>query len=396
MAARRGPRLLLAVGVLAGLGNAVVFPATHPEQVALASDVYYAAGRAALHGRGLYVGPGFLYPPPVVALFVPHAVLGDPVLAFALQTAVNLACLAGVAVVAVRLAERAGAALAPVDRALVVAFAVASPLPVVNLVNGQVNPVLALAVGAGVLALEADRRAAGGAAFGFAALVKLFPALVGAWLLRRRAWRAIAAATAAGVLALLAGVLVFGPGAYETYVTDVLTGQMSSGSFPDGPDPTAPYATVRRQLALLAPGLSGAGLLAASLAVVAPAVAAANRRVATLTDRLVALQGTLSGVLLAFPLEPFYRVLAFATLLPLLYLLDGRSRRLLLAGALLVAVPVAYAAVALLADLAVLPPSVSAVVLDAARAVFSVVLPPTVGSWLVLAGCVTHQFRAAR
>jgi hypothetical protein len=394
MPSPRWPRAVLAASVLAGLGSAVVFPAASPEQVALASDIYYAAARAVLAGQSPYADTGFLYPPPVVAAFLPHGLLPGKTAAFWFQNAVNAAALAGVAAIAVRLTERAGADLARRDRLLIGAFALASPLSVVNLVNGQINPVLALGIGAGVLALETDRDAAGGAAFGLVALVKLFPALVGAWLLRRRAWRAIAAATATGLGLLLAGLAVFGPGAYETYVTTVLTGEASVGTFAGGPNPEAPYATLRRQLALVAPSLSGGALLAVSLAIAAPVIAAANRSVATTTDRLVAVHATLAVTLLVFPLEPLYRLLHAVTLVPVLYALDGRPRRLFLAGAALVAVPIAYPDVITVTGFPVVPAALRAAVRAAARALFSVVLLPTLGAWLTIAGCLLHQHRA--
>jgi hypothetical protein len=396
MARHPGARIVLAVGVVFGVVNTVLFPAAQPEQVALASDLYYAAARAALDGGSFYATPHiFLYPPPVVVAFVPHALLGDPALAWALQTLLNLLALAALAVIAIRTTERLGVDLARVDRALVAAFVVASPPAVLNLVMGQVNPVLALGLAGGAVLLESDRDREAGAALGLVALVKLFPALVGAWLLRRRAWTAIAAATATGLGLLLAGALAFGPATYETYVATVLTGELSVASFPDGTDPTAPYVTVRRQLAVLAPGLTGRALLAASLLVVAPVVVAVNRTVTTLRSRLVALLGTLLAILVAFPLEAFYNVLVLFPLVPLLYAMDGTPGHLVLAGSVLVAVPVAFVDVTYVAGLAVVPPGVGSALRDLARLAFGFALPTSVGIWLVLGGCVLFQHRAA-
>jgi hypothetical protein len=387
-------RLLLAVGALAGLITAAVFPRANPDQVALASDVYYAAGRALLDGQPLY-DVGFLYPPPVAAAFLPNALLGDTTLAYAYQIVVGLLALAAVATITVRLAERAGVALDRTDRVLVAAVVLASPPSVVNLVNGQVNPVLAAAIGAGALALESDREWASGAAFAAAALVKVFPALVGAWLLRQRAWRATAAATAVGVGVLLAGLPVFGVDAYETFATTVLTGEANVATFPDGPDPSEPYATVRRQFAAVYPGLSGAQLLVASLAVLAPFVAAANRVTATATDRLVGLHAVLVAILVAFPLEPFYAVLAYPTLVPLLYALDGTPRGLFLAGSLLTIAPLTLGDVALVASLPVFPQAVSEAINAAGETLFTYVRPPTIGAFLMLAACALQQHHRA-
>ncbi len=394
--AAHAARLVLAAAVLAGIPTAAAFPVANPGQVALASDAYYAAGRAVLAGQPLY-DVGFLYPPPVAVAFLPNALLGDATLAYAYQLLVGVLALAAVAVTGGRLAECAGASLDRTDRWLVGVAVLASPPSVVNLVNGQVNPALAAAVGAGALALEADREWASGALFAGAALVKLFPALAGAWLLRQRAWRAVAAATAVGTGVLLAGLPLFGVDAYETFVTTVLTGEANVATFPDGPDPSEPYATLRRQFAAVAPGLSGTQLLAASLAVLAPVVAAANRVTATVTDRLVGLHAVLTATLVAFPLEPFYAVLSYPTLVALLFALEaGTARRLFLAGALLTVVPLSVADVALVAEAPAVPAAVGDALLTAAETAFTYVRTATVGAALTLAACVLQQHHRAR
>ncbi|MCG1002209.1 MULTISPECIES: glycosyltransferase family 87 protein [Halobacterium] len=407
MASVRAPRLVLLASVLAGVANTALFPLRNPEQVGLATDVYYYAARAAFRGADIYaVNPlgqtGFVYPPIVALAFAPHAALGDPTLAYALQWCLNLAALGTLAVLVVRATERVGVDLAThsvrgpplVDRVLLTA-AVFLVGPVgVNLVMGQVNPLLALGLAGGAVLLERGRDTAAGAAFGLVALVKLFPALVGVWLLRQRRWRAVAAATATGLAGIAAGVLVFGPDASVTYVTETLAGETAVASFAGGPDHTAPYATVRRQLAVLAPGLSSSWLLPIGALVLAPVFAGVNRVVADARSRLVALQGTLLATLLLLPLEPFYVILALFPLLPLLYVLDdGWPRRLFLAGALLLLVPVTWASVTSMT--AVLPAGAASVVRNAASALFSFVLPPTIGAWLVLAGCLLYQHRTA-
>ena len=393
-AATHAARLVLAVGALAGIPAVLVFPRANPDQVALASDVYYAAGRALLDGQPLY-DVGFLYPPPVAVAFLPNALLGDTALAYAYQILVGVLALGVVAAVGVRLAERAGVRLDRTDRALVAAAVLASPPSIVNLVNGQVNPVLVATIAAGALALEADRERASGALFAAAALVKVFPALVGAWLLRQRAWRAVIAATTVGVGVLLVGLPVFGVDAYETFATTVLTGETNVATFPDGPDPSEPYATVRRQLAAVLPGLSGTQLLVASLAVLAPLVAAANRVTVTVTDRLVGLHAVLTAILVAFPLEPFYAVLAYPTLVPLLYALDGTPRGLFLAGSLLTIAPLALSDIALVASLPAVPHALGDALTAAAETLFTYVRAPTIGAYLTLAACALQQHRRA-
>lgn len=400
MASKRGPRVVLAVSVLAGVANTVLFPLRNPRQVALASDVYYHAARAALAGADVYaVNPvgetGFRYPPVVVLAFYPHGLLGDPALAYALQTLLNLAALAGLAALSLWVLGHAGVELDRVDAALVSAFAFLVGPVGVNLVMGQVNPVLAVGIAAGAVLVVRGHERAGGVAFGLVALVKLFPALVGAWLLRQRAWRAIAAATVTGGFALTAGVLAFGPATTAAYFAETVTREAAVGSFADGPDPTAPFVTVRRQLTAVFPGLPADWLLPASAVVLTPVFVGVNRVADSLRSRLVALQGTLLAALAMFPLEPFYVVLAVFPLVPLLYLLDeGPDRRLFLAGAVLLAVPVTWESV--LTAVVLLPPGAASAVRDAAGAVFGFALPPTLGMWLVLAACLLSQHRAAR
>ncbi len=396
----RWPRVVLGLGIVAGLTVGLGLAVVRPGQVGVASEVYYQAGRAVLAGRDFYAftladhpGFGFLYPPAAALVFVPYALLGDPWLAFALQTATNFAAVGVLGWVLVRTIERERS-LAPVDRALIYGYALASAGMAESMVMGQVNAWLAAGIAAGAFALERDRSTRAGVVLAGVAFVKLFPALVGAWLLRRRAWRAIVAATATGVGLLALGVVVFGDVPLETYLTETLPGEASVATFEDGPDPSSPYLTVRRQLAVLAPWIPAPWLLPAALAVLAPVVVACYRTVETLVDRLVALQATLLAMLVAFPLETFYLSLVVFPTVALAYLLDGGwTRRLFLAGTLVVSMPVTMTTVEHWGR--VLPPGVAGSLLEVARAGFGVALPTMVGVWLLFAACVLYQHRAA-
>ena len=319
---RRSARAVLAAGVLAGLGYAVVTPLLRPAQVGIASDVYYHAARAVLDGGAVYdvtppdhPGYRYLYPPVVVVAFLPHALAGGEAATLAIQTALN---------------------------------AVAG-----------------------------------------AALVKLFPAAVGAWLLRRRAGRAVGAAIVTGLGGLLAGVLLFGPDLTLTYALEVLPGRLAGETFAGAPDPTRDQATVRRQVAAVLPaGSPLATPLALSL--VAAPVAALYRRVDSDYRRLTAILGTLVGTLLVLPLEPLYFALLSYPLVVLLYRLPaGTARRLLVAGTLWTYVLVEFEGVVPVVEAL---PVGSEATLGTVRALFAVVTPPTVGMWLLLAGCLAVHY----
>ncbi|SFR96533.1 Protein of unknown function [Halomicrobium zhouii] len=400
---RRPVRAALAAGVCFGLAYLVAVPLLRPEQVGLATDVYFLAAERALAGDSPYLvappgrpGYEFVYQPVVVLAFVPHALTGSPLGAYLFQTALNLLSAGAIAVLLVRYVERSGADFDRLDRALVAGFVLASVHSISVFVMGQVNLQLALAVAAGGILLDRDSQAWAGAAFAAAATVKLFPAAVGLWLLRRRAWRAVAAAVVTGTALLLAGVLVFGPSLFQTYLTEVLAGESHTAEFAGGLDPSTMYVTVRRPLAALFPATDPALLTLAALALLVPVVVAASWDVSTRRGRLVALLATLLGAMLLLPLEPFYFSLLYYPLVPLLYLLDpGRVRGVFAAGTVLLSAVISYPAVEGLLALAPVSRGLSTTLAAITREIFRFAQPPLVGSLLLLAGCVLLQYQWA-
>lgn len=392
----RRTRLLLAVGVAAGLSYAVLTPLFKPAQVGIASSVYYHAAAAALAGENVYAvappatpGYHFLYPPVVVLAFLPHALAGSEAAAFGIQTALNLAAGAGTAVVLWRALDRRGVPVTRLDFGLLAAFVLLSTYGVPQVVMGQTTLWLGFALAVGLDALDRGREAVAGAAFAAAALVKLFPAALGLWLLRRRAWRAVAVATATGLGGLLAGALVFGPDLTVHYVEEVLLARFESEAFAGATDPSRNLATARRQL-VAAFGLGSTATTAAAFAVLAPVVVALYRRVDTDRRRQAAVLGTLLATLLFLPLQPLYFPLLVYPLVVLLYTVPaGRARTLLVAGTLFTYALVDLSTVRIVAGAV---PGAGAALVGAAEAAFGVVLPATVGMWLLLAGCLAVQF----
>ena len=386
---------MLLLGVVAGLSSLLVLVRSQPDQVGLASDVYLHAARAVLAGENVYAvsppghaGYRFLYPPIVVVAFLPHAALGGEGVALLLQTIANFAASAGIGVVLWRALSRRGVELTWVDGALLVAFPLVSAHGVVPLVNGQVTHWLGLAVAAGLDALDRRRGSFAGAAFGLAALVKVFPAAIGLWLLRRRAWRAVGVAIVTGLGGLLVGAVAFGPDLTVAYLTDVLTGRFDAVAFSSEPDPRRSEGGIRRQLAALLPvGPSLRTVL--SLVVLAPLVAATYHRVDTDERRLAAALGTLTAVLLFLPLQPLYFLLLAYPLVVLLYRLPaGLPRAALVIGTLSTFVLTDVATVERTVNAVPLPAGVEAAILRTVIDAYAVIQPPTVGLWLLLGACV--------
>jgi hypothetical protein len=400
---RPGPRIVLAVGLLAGIGQALTLSRLQPDQVTLATDVYYRAAEAALAGGEPYsvsppglAGYHFLYPPVVLGAMLPYGRLG-PDSVYLIQTGLNILATAAVAVILVRTVERGGVSIGRVDMLLIAAFAFGSTGAVTNLLNGQVNPGLVLGIAGGVMLVERGRKTLGGVVLAAVATVKLFPALVGAWLLRVRAWRAVVAATATGMGLFALGLVAFGPDLTAAWITDALGRESSVAAFENGPNPASNKVTIRRQIAYLAPWVPTNLLIPVGATVLTPVVLAAYRTVETLRDRLVALQVTLLAMLILMPLEPFYFSLAVFPGVALLYLMEGRwPRRLYVVGFLLAAVPVTITSVNVWIETLSLSAGAANIITSIAQTGFAFALPPMYGIWLMFGACALFQHRQVK
>jgi hypothetical protein len=392
----RSSRFVLVCGILAGLTGVVFIPVVSPEQFMLASDVYYYAADALLGGGDIYEvappdRPGFhyIYPPVVIGLFVPHALAGSPAAAYGIQTGLNSTFAAGIAVVLWRALGRRGVSLSRLDGLLFFGFALISAYSGITLVNGQVTIWLGFAIALGLDLLDRNRGTVAGVAFALAALVKVFPAVLGLWLLRRRAYRGVAIAILVGLSGLLAGVFALGPDVTTTYLTDVLTGRYDG--FDGAPDPSQTRGGAQRQIAALC-GLGPPALTPLAGLLLAPVVGYLFLDIETDMQRQATILGTLIGTLLFFPLQRLYMILFAFPLIILLYSLpNGQSRTVLVLGSLVSFVRLEYSLVENTIQNLPLGPIQSPLVTVSKR-LFEVVLPPTLGMWLLLGACVLVHY----
>jgi len=386
-----GPRLVFATGLIAGAVTLVRLSTGRAGMLGVNFHVYVLAAEAVLAGEPLYAvaAPGFpglpwVYPPVVALAFVPATLVPWRV-ALALHTAGALAAGGALAWASLRLAERGGAALAPVDRALAVAFAAGTAPAATTLFFGNVNLHLAAALAAGALLVDRYPRAAG-AAVALPAVVKVFPAAFGAWLLVRRAWREVAAAVATGLVALGVGVLAVGVDAHRTYVGEALLARRRLDAFAGGLHPDAAYVTLRRPLSLLVPTNPEWLAALAALSLGPPVAWVLVRAGDGPVDRLVALHTVVVGTLLFVPSYHVYVVFVLPSLVPLAYLLSGRARPVFLSGAALLGAPVTLGDVA-----PVLGERPGAdVALVVLRPVLTAGTPLLYGALLTLVACALH------
>ncbi|RXK49131.1 glycosyltransferase family 87 protein [Halorientalis pallida] len=395
-----GPRLVLASGLLFGLVYLGFVLAVRPSRIGIDFEVYYVAAKAALAGENFYaVSPErvpeftYVYPPLSILLFYPYAGFGSWVPGYVVHTLGTVLAGLATAWLLVRSVERTRGRLSWPDRLLVAGFVAASIHSMPSLVFGQVNHHLALALTAGVVALEGNRERVAGGAFAAAAYFKVFPAAVGIWLLRRRSWRAIGVAVGTGLGLLALGLVAFGPELTERYLHAALLDRLDHGEFAGGLAPSATYLTLRRPLSVLFP--AGPSLLWAggALALLVPPVASLYRTVEDRLDRLVAILGTLIAILLFFPSYPIYVVILYFPLVPLCYLLPaGRPRRLIIAGALLANVSVRLDDVAQILQISPLSQAGATTVVGGLEPVFGLATPPLIGLLVVLTGCVAYRY----
>ncbi len=392
---RRVIWLLLGIGCLSGLSTYLVTPLEQPDQLMLASDVYRHAVRSWLTGDGLYGlspagrdGYTYLYPPVTVPVFLPHAIVPSGIAAYGLQVLGNIAAALAIVCLLVRGLHRRNVDVGRVDGIALVAFMLLSSYSAIQLLNGQITLWLGLAVAAGLHWLDRDQGRLAGLAFAIAALFKVFPAVLGLLLVRRRTWRGVWTAVAAGLAGLVLGAVLLGPGLTETYLLEVLPGRFSGSTYAGRPDPTDNVDGIHRQLAALHPGTDD--LLRTILAVVliAPLTGLSLRRVDTPVGRDAAALGIVVSILLFLPLQPLYFPLLVFPLVMLLYTVPpGPERSLLLLGTLLSLVHVDQESLVLTFDVLDAPESLVAAVVAMTEPLFTFILPPTLGLWLMLLAC---------
>ena len=397
----RTTRILLLVGCFAGLTTYVMTPLERPDQVMLATDVYRHAVAAFLEGGALYENPpperpgyNYLYPPITVLAFIPHAIVGSLTTAFLFQTLLNILAALGTGLLIFRALERRDLAVTQVDLALIWAFLLLSTYGAIQFLNGQINLWLALALAIGFDAMDRDRERVVGIAFAVAALFKVFPAIVGLWLLRLRAYRAIGAAIATGLGGLLLGALVFGPELTVTYLSDVLLGRFEGATYDGRPAPDDSVDGIHRQLAAIWPDGTRFHSLV-GLLVIGALLAGAMIDVRDRVNRDAAALATIVAILLYLPVQPLYFPLITFPLFMLLYTdLPVIPRRLLVLGTLLTFVHIQQEAVEMWFVWVPAPAWFTTPVESASAGLFTVILPPTLGLWIMLLACVAIQLEA--
>ena len=399
----RSTRILLVLGCLAGLSVYLLTPFEQPEQLTLATDVYYHATSSFLDGGDLYwnhppdrSGYNFLYPPITVLVFIPHVLTGSATGAYLLQTVLNIGAVLGTTIVIIRALERRNIAVTVVDSVLVGLLLIASSYGAIQIINGQVNLWLAFALAIGFDALDRDRHRLTGLAFAVAALFKVFPAILGLWLLRLRAWRAVGAAIATGVAGLVVGMVLFGPELTVSYFVDVLFARFGDSTYEGQPAPTDNVDGIHRHLAALWP-TGEPYYTAVAFLVIGSLLTSTYLHIETRFDRDVTALATMTAILLFLPLQPLYFPLITFPLCMLLFRThEPPIKWAFLIGTFLTFIHIDLQAIDLWLSVIPTPTIIADALVRLATALFTVILPPTIGLWILFLTCVWIQVASLR
>lgn len=393
-------RLVLAVGVCFGLGYLLYRTVLAPAGAGINFAVYRAAAADLWAGSQVYgtspVGdPAFTfrYPPITFAWFSLY-LLVSPLAGYLLHVGSALVVSALLGHVAVDTVDRYGVDVGLLDRVLVAGFVAVGAYAAPSLLYGNVNHHLALGVGLGVVWLARDQQTRAGVAFGLAALVKVFPAGIGVWLLWRRAWRAILAALATGLGGLALGVATLGPDRTLAFVRLELLSRAAPATAAGRILPGSEYVTIVRPLSVLVPGAGFVTWTLLGTLVLAPVLFVCYRDVSTDTDRLVAAFATLAVLLLVLPSFSLYFLVLAYPLAVLLYVLPSAPGTLFAAGAGLSLLTLKLPDLVTLVDAVPLPAAVGDAVLVVARAVYALGTPIFWGTLVMLGACVWHVRRS--
>jgi hypothetical protein len=171
-------------------------------------EVFLEGADRMVDGRALYEGSspghGVIGPPGQSVFFVPFALLNraSPAAARVIWYVINLTALLGgawlwVRAIAAGLPGSGRSDVAPMFCASLAAVALPAQT---NFEHQNMNAVLLLLTGAGAFSLVRGRESAAGAWLGLAAGLKVFPALLVAYLAWRRRWRPAIVATIVGLV----------------------------------------------------------------------------------------------------------------------------------------------------------------------------------------------------
>jgi len=288
---------------------------------------YYAAAEHALQGKP-FVGENarmssgpYVYLPVTVLFYVPLT-LFSPIIAYGLLFYINIfgAILASWQVI--RLSNKLNIGLTTQDKLLITGALLLAPPLIGNLLNAQPNFWLLVAFLTGYQLVEKNQQLLAGIIFALPAIFKLWPALLGVWLVYRCRWKAVVSAVATGTFAIITSVGVFGTATNITYFRYILYSRSWTELFAGGLSPEMGVVTIRRPISVLFPNLDPVYMALIGVVVLLQILLYYYSTATGQIGRLVTFEVTVIVILLIFPSITPYFIFPFAFVVPLLYVLE--------------------------------------------------------------------------
>ncbi|MDL0138869.1 glycosyltransferase family 87 protein [Halobacterium salinarum] len=314
------PQIPLITGVVLGLFASVYMIFISPFEIGTDFQAYYFAVQAWLSNGSIYAATPpnhpqyhFLYLPATLLWFLPLGILPKWWLAYIVMVLISATAALLFARSLIDVILDHGIELSNIDKILFCAFLLLSTFAAPNLLQGQVNLLLGIAIGAGLLFQQSGYSRRAGLLVGLAATLKLFPAVVGFWFIYKRDWVALLVSILTGITHIALSVAVFGLDTTTQFFTEILPQRFATEG---GIRPESSFVTIRRPLSALL-GLEGTAL---SLVALTIGVGIVVLVFWTAESDLEKLLGLLITILIAFPSYFLYLPILLYPLIPLLYI----------------------------------------------------------------------------
>lgn len=288
---------------------------------------YYTAAEYALQSKqfvgentGMPSGP-YVYLPITVLFYVPLT-LFSPIVAYILLFCVNICGGLLTSWQVIRLSDKLNIGLTIQDKLLITGAILLAPPLIGNLLNAQPNFWLLAAFLTGYQLVEKNQQLLGGVMFALPAILKLWPALLGVWLVYRCQWKAVVSAVAMGTFAIITSVGVFGTAANIEYFRYILYSRSWTELFAGGLSPEIGVVTIRRPISTLFPNLDPVYMALIGVIILLPILLYYYSTATGQIGRLVAFEVTVIIILLILPSITPYFIFPFALAMPLLYVLE--------------------------------------------------------------------------
>jgi hypothetical protein len=222
----------------------------------------------------------------------------------------------------IRLSNKLNIGLTTQDKLLITgAISLAPPL-IGNLLNAQPNFWLLIAFLTGYQLVEKKQQLLAGIMFALPAIFKLWPALLGVWLVYRYQWKAVVSAVTTGTFAIIISVGVFGSATNIAYSRYILYTRSWTDLFAGGLSPEMGVVTIRRPISILFPYLDPVYMALIGVVILLPILLYYYSTATGQIGRLVAFEVTVIIILLILPSITPYFIFPFAFAVPLLYVLE--------------------------------------------------------------------------